>query len=59
MGTNCVDNGTREGLDKFLKTASNSPETALHYEFMQVCFVNLHTSNLHVVLEGYFAENEY
>lgn len=30
-----VDNGTREGLDKFLKAASNEPETVLHYEFMQ------------------------
>jgi len=30
-----VDNGTREGLDKFLKAASESPETVLHYEFMQ------------------------
>jgi 7-hydroxymethyl chlorophyll a reductase len=30
-----VDNGTREGLDKFLNAASDSPETVLHYEFMQ------------------------
>lgn len=30
-----VDNGTREGLDKFLKAASEEPETVLHYEFMQ------------------------
>lgn len=30
-----VDNGTREGLDKFLKAASTDPETVLHYEFMQ------------------------
>lgn len=30
-----VDNGTREGLDKFLKAASSDPETVLHYEFMQ------------------------
>jgi 7-hydroxymethyl chlorophyll a reductase len=37
MGTNCVDNGPREGLDKFLQTASASPDTALHYEFMQAC----------------------
>uniref|UniRef100_A0A0D3FU68 Coenzyme F420 hydrogenase/dehydrogenase beta subunit C-terminal domain-containing protein n=1 Tax=Oryza barthii TaxID=65489 RepID=A0A0D3FU68_9ORYZ len=35
LGTNCVDNGTREGLDKFLKAASSEPETVLHYEFMQ------------------------
>lgn len=37
LGTNCVDNGPREGLEKFLKAASTSPETVLHYEFMQVC----------------------
>lgn len=30
-----MDNGTREGLDKFLKAASSEPETVLHYEFMQ------------------------
>lgn len=38
-----VDNGTREGLDKFLKAASSEPETVLHYEFMQdykVCSEN-------------------
>ena len=27
LGTNCVDNGPREGLDKFLKVASSEPET--------------------------------
>jgi hypothetical protein len=30
-----VDNGPREGLDKFLKAASDDPDTVLHYEFMQ------------------------
>ncbi|MCI34291.1 7-hydroxymethyl chlorophyll a reductase chloroplastic-like, partial [Trifolium medium] len=35
LGTNCVDNGNRAGLDKFLNAASDSPETVLHYEFMQ------------------------
>eukprot|EP00775_Hariotina_reticulata_P002974 gene2974-3258_t len=35
MGTNCVDNGPREGLEKFLNAASSTPETVLHYEFMQ------------------------
>lgn len=37
LGTNCVDNGPRKGLDAFLKAASRSPSTVLHYEFMQVC----------------------
>jgi 7-hydroxymethyl chlorophyll a reductase len=35
MGTNCVDNGRREMLDKFLRAASTRPKEALHYEFMQ------------------------
>ena len=34
LGTNCVDNGPRQGLQKFLRAASATPETALHYEFM-------------------------
>jgi 7-hydroxymethyl chlorophyll a reductase len=32
LGTNCVDNGPREGLEKFLNAASKTPETVLHYE---------------------------
>ena len=36
LGTNCVDNGPRQGLDKFLRAASQDPDTVLHYEFMQV-----------------------
>ena len=36
MGTNCVDNGPRQGLQTFLNAASSSPESVLHYEFMQV-----------------------
>ncbi|MCO5563853.1 hypothetical protein L7F22_017502 [Adiantum nelumboides] len=35
LGTNCVDNGSRQGLDKFLKLASDDADTVLHYEFMQ------------------------
>ncbi|CAI5523208.1 unnamed protein product, partial [Closterium sp. Naga37s-1] len=35
LGTNCVDNGPRKGLEKFLNAASDDPETVLHYEFMQ------------------------
>lgn len=37
-----VDNGTRDGLDKFLKAASTDPETVLHYEFMQDYKVSLY-----------------
>ena len=36
LGTNCVDNGPREGLATFLNAASKDPDTVLHYEFMQV-----------------------
>ncbi|NEQ95487.1 MAG: hypothetical protein F6K30_01930 [Cyanothece sp. SIO2G6] len=35
LGTPCVDNVTRAGLQKFLETTSRSPETVVHYEFMQ------------------------
>ena len=35
LGTPCVDNVTRAGLQKFLETTSSSPETVVHYEFMQ------------------------
>ena len=35
LGTPCVDNVTREGLQKFLETTSRSPETVVAYEFMQ------------------------
>ncbi|MDJ0795734.1 MAG: Coenzyme F420 hydrogenase/dehydrogenase, beta subunit C-terminal domain [Calothrix sp. MO_167.B12] len=35
LGTPCVDNVTRAGLQKFLDTTSRSPETVVYYEFMQ------------------------
>jgi coenzyme F420 hydrogenase subunit beta len=35
LGTPCVDNVTRAGLQKFLETTSRSPETVVSYEFMQ------------------------
>jgi coenzyme F420 hydrogenase subunit beta len=35
LGTPCVDNVTRAGLQKFLETTSRSPATVVHYEFMQ------------------------
>ena len=35
LGTPCVDNVTRDGLQKFLETTSKSPETVVSYEFMQ------------------------
>ncbi|MEN9265253.1 MAG: Coenzyme F420 hydrogenase/dehydrogenase, beta subunit C-terminal domain, partial [Thermostichales cyanobacterium BF4_bins_65] len=35
LGTPCTDNVTRAGLQKFLETSSRSPQTVVHYEFMQ------------------------
>lgn len=35
LGMPCVDNVTRAGLQKFLETTSKSPDTVVHYEFMQ------------------------
>ncbi|MEH2183333.1 Coenzyme F420 hydrogenase/dehydrogenase, beta subunit C-terminal domain [Nostoc sp.] len=35
LGTPCVDNVNRAGLQKFLETTSRSPNTVVHYEFMQ------------------------
>ncbi|GJN04305.1 hypothetical protein PR202_ga21846 [Eleusine coracana subsp. coracana] len=49
-----VDNGTREGLDKFLKAASSEPETVLHYEFMQDYKVHLKHLDGHTEEVPYF-----
>jgi len=35
LGLPCVDNVSREGLRTFLESASASPTTVVHYEFMQ------------------------
>ncbi len=35
LGTPCVDNVSRAGLQKFLDTTSKSPDTVVYYEFMQ------------------------
>ncbi|WP_038023317.1 Coenzyme F420 hydrogenase/dehydrogenase, beta subunit C-terminal domain [Synechococcus sp. RS9916] len=35
LGLPCVDNVSREGLNTFLNSASDSPDTVVHYEFMQ------------------------
>lgn len=55
LGTNCVDNGTREGLNKFLKAASDSPDTVLHYEFMQDYKVHLKHLDGHIEEVPYFS----
>ena len=35
LGLPCVDNVSRVGLQTFLESASRSPDTVVHYEFMQ------------------------
>jgi len=35
LGLPCVDNVSRAGLQTFLNSASRSPDTVVHYEFMQ------------------------
>jgi len=35
LGLPCVDNVSRDGLQTFLESASDSPDTVVHYEFMQ------------------------
>lgn len=35
LGMPCVDNVSRAGLQTFLESASSSPATVVHYEFMQ------------------------
>ena len=35
LGLPCVDNVSREGLQTFLESASATPDTVVHYEFMQ------------------------
>ncbi|KAL4190708.1 hypothetical protein AMTRI_Chr07g26120 [Amborella trichopoda] len=54
LGTNCVDNGTRDGLEKFLRAASTEPETVLHYEFMQDYKVHLKHLDGHIEEVPYF-----
>ncbi|GAB2211008.1 hypothetical protein Droror1_Dr00016298 [Drosera rotundifolia] len=54
LGTNCVDNGTRGGLEKFLNAASTEPETVLHYEFMQDYKVHLKHLDGHIEEVPYF-----
>lgn len=49
-----MDNGTREGLDKFLQAASSDPDTVLHYEFMQDYKVHLKHLDGHIEEVPYF-----
>jgi coenzyme F420 hydrogenase subunit beta len=57
LGTPCVDNVNRAGLDKFLQTTSRSPETVVHYEFMQDFNVHFKHSDGSVELVPFFGLN--
>jgi coenzyme F420 hydrogenase subunit beta len=54
LGTPCVDNVTRSGLQKFLETTSRSPETVVHYEFMQDFRVHFKHENGSIEMVPFF-----
>eukprot|EP00457_Paulinella_chromatophora_P009044 gb/GEZN01009096.1/.p1 GENE.gb/GEZN01009096.1/~~gb/GEZN01009096.1/.p1 ORF type:complete len:346 (-),score=-3.72 gb/GEZN01009096.1/:16-1053(-) len=45
LGMPCVDNVSRTGLQTFLESTSKSPNTVVHYEFMQDFYIHFHHSN--------------
>ncbi|WP_323358093.1 Coenzyme F420 hydrogenase/dehydrogenase, beta subunit C-terminal domain [Cyanobium gracile] len=47
LGLPCVDNVSRQGLQTFLESASRSPETVVHYEFMQDFRIHFRHSDGH------------
>jgi coenzyme F420 hydrogenase subunit beta len=57
LGTPCVDNVSRAGLDKFLRTTSRSPETVVHYEFMQDFNVHFKHENGEIEKVPFFGLN--
>jgi len=57
LGTPCVDNVSRAGLQKFLETTSRSPATVVHYEFMQDFNIHFKHSDGTVELVPFFGIN--
>ncbi|WP_216902709.1 Coenzyme F420 hydrogenase/dehydrogenase, beta subunit C-terminal domain [Synechococcus sp. CCY 9618] len=47
LGMPCVDNVSRAGLQTFLESASSSPDTVVHYEFMQDFRIHFRHSDGH------------
>jgi coenzyme F420 hydrogenase subunit beta len=47
LGLPCVDNVSRAGLQTFLESASASPSTVVHYEFMQDFRIHFRHSDGH------------
>ena len=54
LGLPCVDNVSREGLQTFLESASASPNTVVHYEFMQDFRIHFRHSDGHVETVPFF-----
>jgi 3,8-divinyl protochlorophyllide a 8-vinyl-reductase (ferredoxin) len=57
LGTPCVDNVSRAGLQKFLDTTSRSPDTVVYYEFMQDFNVHFKHEDGSVELVPFFGLN--
>lgn len=57
LGTPCVDNVTRSGLQKFLETTSRSPQTVVSYEFMQDFHVHFKHADDSIEKVPFFALN--
>lgn len=57
LGTPCVDNVSRAGLKTFLETTSKSPDTVVHYEFMQDFRVHFKHEDGSVELVPFFGLN--
>ncbi len=54
LGLPCVDNVSREGLRTFLESASTSPATVVHYEFMQDFRIHFRHEDGHVETVPFF-----
>ncbi|QNI85557.1 3/8-divinyl-chlorophyll a reductase [Synechococcus sp. PROS-7-1] len=54
LGLPCVDNVSREGLQTFLESASASPDTVVHYEFMQDFRIHFRHSDGHAETVPFF-----
>jgi len=54
LGLPCVDNVSRDGLQTFLESASASPDTVVHYEFMQDFRIHFRHSDGHVETVPFF-----
>lgn len=55
LGLPCVDNVTRDGLQTFLETTVSSPETVVHYEFMQDFRIHFRHQDGHSETVPFFA----